>query len=149
MNLKYFKCVRTNDFSLILELHKKLFPADSPIKSEDNRLFWLLKYKNEVAGFCVAKKMQYGIMFLERSGVLREYRGHNLQIRLIRVRERYARNNNFKKIITYTKMYNITSSRNLQKAGYFLYIPEELYADKDCIYWIKSLEKKGMKCKNG
>ena len=105
-------------------------------------LHWLVRDENKnPVGFCILTIMKYGTAFLSFSGILEEARGNGLQCRMIRVRERKARKEGVKKLISYTKMHNIQSSHNLQKCGFELYAPEEPYADKDCLYWLKILDE--------
>lgn len=132
------KLKRTKKFTDIIRLHEKLFPVDD-VCEIDGTINWLLMDNKKAVGFCMLKPLDDEIAFLHESGVLTGYSGKGLQRRMIRCRERYARKNGFSKIITYTKIHNVRSSVNLSRCGYQLYMPENQYADDDCIYWIKHL----------
>ena len=136
---KKFEIRKTNDLELIKKLQLQILPTDEVYEHKD-MVCWIAWHKEEPVGFCILTNMGKSIAYLSRSGVLKEYRGHGLQRRMIRVRESYAKKQNFTKIITYTKIYNIKSSHNLQKCNFWLYRPEYEYADKDCLYWIKELK---------
>lgn len=133
-----FKIRQSTNIGLIKSLHRDCFPDDDFDDHKEN-VCWIAWKGKEPIGFTVLTKLSHGIIFLSRSGVLPKYRGNKLQKRFIRVRERYARKHGYKNIITYTKIFNINSSRSIQKCGYELYVPEYEYADKDCLYWIKQL----------
>jgi len=129
---------KCEDIELVKKLHTEIFPSDEWYESSRS-VIWVVWFKKEPVGFCMLSETDNGFVFYSRAGVKRDHRGNGFQVRMLRVRERYARKCGFKKAITYTKMDNIKSNRNLQKAGYWLYVPEYQYADKDCLYWLKNL----------
>lgn len=129
------KIQRTENYDLLFETHKELFPSDQ-LEIDSQCVAWFLMDGNEIAGFCILKVLDYEIVFLHRAGIRKDYQGRGLQKRLIRVRERYARKIKASKIITYTLFDNHASSVNLLRCGYELYYPESLYAGH-CLYWIK------------
>lgn len=131
-----FKIRKSDNVGLVRSLHRDCFPGDD-FYDHDGNQYWIAWNDKEPIGFTMLTIMDENIGFLSRSGVLPNYRGNGLQRRFIRVREMFARKNDLKNIITYTKIHNISSSRSIQKCGYDLYIPEYEYADKDCLYWIK------------
>lgn len=138
---KIFKIRQTNDIDAVKSLHSQTFPHDDWYESSYEVIYWLVfDSKGKEVGFCMLSLLTDGISFLARVGVLPEARGHNLQKRLLRVREAYAKRKNFTKVITYTTINNIASMHNLQKAGYFLYLPENCYAGDEFLYWIKDLK---------
>ena len=57
---------------------------------------------------------------LTRAGVLAEHRGHGLQRRLVRARERHARRRGAKQVSSYTHAGNYPSANNLIACGYRL-----------------------------
>lgn len=135
---KYFVIKKCEDVELVKQLHEQIFPADDWYDSPRS-VMWVMWKGTEAIAFAMLSETNDDYVFYSRAGVKKDYRGHGIQLRLIRVREKYARSKGYKKAITYTKIDNITSNRNLQKAGYWLYIPVNEYADKDCLYWIKEL----------
>lgn len=124
--------------SLLNELDKACFPADSTCHKTG--AYWWIAYdsKKSPVGFAGLKIMDKSTAFLCRAGVLEEARGKNLQVRLIRARERKARKLNIKTIITYTCL-NVPSINNLIKAGYRSYIPQDPWVGTSMIYWRKVL----------
>lgn len=135
-----FKIRRTHDCELVESLHAKIFPTDDWYNNEKS-VYWIVWKDKEPVGFCMLAPFDDNIVFLSRAGLLEVATGKGLHGRMIRVRERFAREYKFSSIITYTIIGNIKSSRNLQKAGYFLYIPEYQYAsdDDDVLYWLKEI----------
>ena len=138
MKEKTFKIRQCTNVDLIKELHAEILPTDDWYAEES--VCWVAYYGETAVGFAMLSLLDNKVAYLTRSGVLSEFRGYGLQRRLIRAREMLARKLNFTKIITYTKIYNINSINNLQKCGYWLYEPEQEYADVDCIYWYKDLK---------
>ena len=132
------KLVRCYDESLIRSLHEIVFPSDD-LPLDYRCCHWVLMDGKDYAGFCILKILPHGIGYLYRAGVMEGYTGKGLQKRMIRCRERLGRKIGLKQMITYTKIHNIASSVNLSKCKYSLYIPEEEYAEEDCLYWIKKL----------
>jgi GNAT superfamily N-acetyltransferase len=74
-----------------------------------------------------------------RAGVVRSHRGKGLQKRLIRVRERKAREHGWKWLITDTASYNVASSNNLAACGFKLFRPSRPWGHDDGLYWRKAL----------
>jgi len=128
-----------DDIELVKKMHEIIFPTDDWYENK-TAVSWIIWCGGSPVGFCMLSVLDNQFGFLARAGVIKEFRGCGLQQRLIKVREQYLKKNGFTKVITYTKMSNITSSRNLQKCGYWLYLPEYEYADKDCLYWYKDLK---------
>lgn len=87
------------------------------------------------AGLCPSIIMP-GYAFLMRSGVLPEHRGHGLQLRLIRVRERWARRCGYKGLVSYT-VENPQSANNIIKAGLLTYEPPIAFACAEAVYFKK------------
>ena len=63
-------------------------------------------------------------MFLSRAGVVPLARGHGLQVRLIRARERWARAHGCSHAWTYTHWANTRSQASLARQGYTPYTYE-------------------------
>jgi ribosomal protein S18 acetylase RimI-like enzyme len=133
-----FKILICTDAELVKSLHTEIFPMDAWYESKRS-VMWVVWQGKEPVGFCMLSTTSEDYVFYSRAGVKRAYRGNGFQVRMLRVRERYARKHGFKKAITYTKIDNTNSNHNLQKAGYMLYAPQYKYADPDCLYWLKLL----------
>ena len=140
MSERKFKVRQTFDIEEIKKLFKKCMPSDDWYETRNPVIYWLAEdRKGNYVGYCMLTLLPENVCFMSSSGVLHSARGAGLQLKMIRVRERAARKYGYEQVISYTKIDNISSSRNLQKAGYSLYLPEDEYADKDCLYWIKDL----------
>jgi GNAT superfamily N-acetyltransferase len=122
----------------IREMNLEIFPYDN-LYLKSYSYGWIVTVKGDDVGFCTLDLLSDGIGFLSRAGLKPEARGFNLQMRMISVRESFAKRNGYYQMITYTLRDNIKSSVNLQKCGYMLYLPAYAYAGKDCLYWHKKL----------
>lgn len=77
--------------------------------------------------------------YLCRSGVRNDHRGHGLQLRLIRARERKARELGLQWMVSDTTD-NVASANTLINAGYKLFVPVRPWAMKSSLYWKKELQ---------
>lgn len=111
----------------------------------DYGFWWMAFLDKEPVGFAgiTPSTIGPGVGYLKRVGVLPEHRGHGLQKRLLRVRERKARQVGWHTLITDTTD-NVPSANNLIDAGYRLFVPEAVQAHKWAfefsLYWRKSLQ---------
>lgn len=131
------KIKRCYDPAVIRGLHKRIFPTDD--FPDETTVDWVVLDGDTAVGFCMMAEESKEIGYMVRAGIFSTYWGAGLHKRMIRTREMFARKIGMNIMITYTKIDNIQSSANLQKAGYQLYIPEKRYADFDCLYWRKKL----------
>lgn len=131
---------KTYDVGLVKLLQKEILPDDYFNHQEENQ-YWIAYYGEEVAGFCVAKNIKRGIVFLSLSGVLPEFRGKGIQTRMIKVRLWWARKIKANYAITYTMKDNFASSNNLIKCDFALYDPEYAWVGREMLYWIKKIPK--------
>jgi len=95
-----------------------------------------------VAGFCSAhilNEQGEQTLFLSRAAVLPHARGNQLQRRFINTRCRYGKKVGCDVAITYTSPHNTTSSNNLIREGFEMYVPHYKWAGKDMLYWRKVL----------
>lgn len=75
-----------------------------------------------------------GCLYSFGCAVLPEHRGHGLQVRLLRARQRYARRA-AADIVTYTVVCNVPSARSLVRAGFVPWEPSVAWAGWDVCYW--------------
>jgi ribosomal protein S18 acetylase RimI-like enzyme len=89
--------------------------------------FWLVFLGNEPVGYCSVNPSIYhsDALFLSSAGVLPDHQGNGLHRRMIRTRVRYAKKHGYRRVITYTAVWNDYSYMNLQKYGFKIYYPEE------------------------
>ena len=129
---------KTDKFDLILSLNRKIFPCDD-LEICDNTVGWIIWHNKTPVGFCTMRMLTHRIAYMDRAGILEEHRGKGLHKKLLRVRESYARRQNYKEIITYTVSDNFDSLFTLVRHGYKKYDPEYAYAGRTCHYVIKDL----------
>jgi ribosomal protein S18 acetylase RimI-like enzyme len=122
------------------ELDKECFPKDAPCDAAVGK-WWLLLDGRKVAGYASLRNAphQPGIAYLNRAGVVKEYRGRGLQKRLIRVRLAYAKRHGYKEAISDSASYNVASSNSLIACGFKLYRPRTLWSFRSALYWFKTL----------
>jgi hypothetical protein len=114
---------RTTDIETVRELHTKLFGKKCPLDGTDHWLVWETG-KSYPVGFCSGRKSYHPKWyFLARAGILAESRGKNLQQRLVKVRERRARELGLVGCVTYVANWNSPSLVNLLKLKYTVYDP--------------------------
>lgn len=120
-----------------LEVHAMqatCLPGDQPIPMSG--YWWVIPG----VAFCAVKSCSYpGEWYLSRSGVLPAHRGQGLQARMVRVRERFARSQGGRWIMSDTHRDNMASSNTLIRCGYRLFSPREPWALPDSLYWRKRL----------
>lgn len=105
----------------------------------DYGYWWIAYHDREPVGFAgiTPSTIGPGVGYLKRAGVLPAHRGHGLQRRLLKVRERKARELGWASIITDTTD-NVPSANNLIRAGYRLFEPQP-WAFRSSLYWRKDL----------
>lgn len=113
------------------------FP-DEPI-SFDGAYWWLGYYEDTPVSFAGLVYFPNATAFLSRVGVLPGWRGHGLQRRFIRAREREAKKHGFERMVTYTSEENVISSNNMIKSGYTLYTPPYEWGVKHGLYWQRAI----------
>lgn len=139
-----FKIIRTTNTKLIKKLDKTIFPDDNPVEISKGIYWWIAidTSSNTPVAYAGSYHMiSYAIKksVLHRAGVLSKYRGHGLQRRLIKVRERFAKKEKCKEIVTYTSYDNIHSSNNLIKCGFVLYKPQYPWVWGAVNYWKRKI----------
>lgn len=127
------------DIGTVYDLDRLIFPHDQTVDFSAQR-WWIVEDPDgEAVAFAALQHMYADRGFLSRVGVLTDHRGHGLQKRLIRVRERAARRLDLGRLITYTAKENIHSSNNLMDCGYRLYRPEDEWGTRGALYWYRDL----------
>lgn len=91
------------------------------------------------AGFAALLPEKHNRAFLGPSGVLKKYRGHGLQRRLIRARERFAVRHGFDAMYTYVQRGSEVSANNLLACGFKLYKPQRTFGGPTAYYVEKRL----------
>lgn len=120
-------------------LQVRILDADVP-HSIDEGYWWLGYDKGQAVCFAgMVKSSRWSDAgYLCRSGVLDAYRGRGLQKRLIRVRERKARELGWNWLMSDTRD-NPASANSLIACGYRVYHPTRPWGHDDATYWRKRL----------
>lgn len=131
-------------YSIIEMLHKITLPGDKQPDCSKGHWWAAFDYdkdKKPVAFAGMVPSSRYlNTGYLCRAGVIPEYRGQGLQRRLLKTRERKAKQLGYFRIITDTTD-NPPSSNNLIKSGFLLFDPELKWAWPLSNYWYKNLNK--------
>lgn len=120
-------------------MQKACLPYDDPVFPSDG-VWWIGYDDKQPAAFCLlAPSARWAdTAYLARSGVLYYWRGQGLQKRMIRIRERCARGNGYKWIISDTTD-NPPSANSLARMGYQMFEPTKPWATDTSLYWRKRL----------
>ena len=126
----------------VLPLDEICFPSDARINPADS-LWWIVWHNQQPVAYaglrlCQAKQ-NLGLAFLCRVGVLPAHRGRGLQKRLIRARERAARQLAVNELVTYCVPWNSPSLNSLIACGYKFYRPTTRYGGTGSVYLRKAL----------
>jgi hypothetical protein len=117
-------------------LQKKILPQDTPYKTD--RGHWWIAYAEcgKPVGFAgLVRSMKWSDTgYLCRAGVLYDFTGHGLQLRLIKARLAQAKKLNWNWCITDTTN-NPASANSLINAGFKLYTPGQPWSFKNALYW--------------
>lgn len=128
----------------LADLHKLTFIGDACLPDFDYGHWWMayeVSAPDDPVAFCGVVQSSYGpeYGYLKRGAVLAAYRGHGLQRRLIRVRERQARLEGWHTLITDTTD-NPHSANNLIACGYRIFTPEGGgWSYPRSIYWARRI----------
>ena len=124
----------------IAKLHRLTLGAGCPFPYLSGH-WWLVFSKDAPVGFAGMKETTHGgAGYLCRAGVLRAHRGHGLQRKLIRVRERQAVANGWTQCCSDTSD-NPISANNLIACGYRIFNPAKPWGFRHTIYWRRTLTK--------
>lgn len=123
----------------LLEMQTICLPwCDKPLSVEDGGEWWIVFFEDVPVGFGAIKtsvRWRY-TGHLSRAGILPGHRGQGLQRRLIRVRERWAKQQGWEWLITDTNG-TPSSANNLAKCGFLMYDPKIQWGLAGAIYWRK------------
>lgn len=136
------KFKRTTDYQSLVWMDSQLFPSDYPLSEFENTVWWIGTLDGLPMCYCGIKEIDEEYAYLNRAGVLKEFQGMGLQRRMIRIREKYAKREGFKWVITSTVRENYVSSNNLIRCGFLLYGPEDEWMGDDAFYFRKGLTLK-------
>lgn len=138
---------RTTRILMIEEMDRACFPGE-PIKLKDlNESVWFLAtVDGKPAGYAGIRVVDGISGYLCRAGVLEEFRGCGLQKKLIKARERWARQQGLNSLITYTCQSAVKSPNSLIACGFKLYHPAKPWAagSYEWLYFKKYLKQQSL-----
>lgn len=103
--------------------------------------WWLAYFSGDPIAYSGLIQSVYpNAAYFKRVGVLPGHRGNNLQFRLMRAMERYARRIGYDFLVSDTTG-TIHSANNFIKAQWKLFDPEKPWAFPNTLYWYKDLTK--------
>lgn len=126
--------------ALLRSLQLRTLEGDKPYNVKNGH--WWIAYDGDTpVGFAgIAQSVKWSDAgYLCRAGVLRSHRGKGIQKRLIRVRERKARQVGWNWVISDT-FDNPASSNSLISCGYRLFAPSKPWGFKGALYWRKKIQ---------
>ena len=122
--------------TLMCYLQKKILPSDNIYKPD--RGHWWIAYAADgkpVAFAGLVRSIKWtDTGYLCRAGVMDDFTGHGLQLRLIKARLKQAKKLGWNWCITDTTN-NPASSNSLINAGFKLYTPSNPWSYKNALYW--------------
>lgn len=120
-------------------MHKECFPENDRLPTLTG-YWWIVYHEGEPVGFAAMQPSSNWEKtgYLYRSGVLPDHRGKGLQKRLIKTREKKARELGWHTMVSDTTG-TVYSANNLIKAGYLLFDPPHPWGFKNTNYWYKRL----------
>lgn len=143
-----FRIFRTKNLTAVRQLDSTLWVDDETDTFIGHELWLVRGPTGKLVGYAALKLVDGGHTgYLAKVGLMHEARGHGLQKRLIRVRERRARELGAKTVITYTSTTNMPSINSLVACGYRVYRPAREYGFKfgQGLYFRKELQPRGAK----
>jgi GNAT superfamily N-acetyltransferase len=125
---------------ILRDLHEEVFGDSAPQVVTEEGWWWLAWSGKTPVGFAGLRLAAAtpGTAYLNRSGVLLAHRGHGLQQRFIRLRERKAIKLGLNRMISDTSANN-PSANSLIREGYQLFDPDWKWAFGYSLYWQKAL----------
>lgn len=130
-----------HDSPHLRSLHLQCFPTDE--EPGWSGAHWWIGYDGTTpAAFCGIQKSfsAPGYGYLVRAGVVSTYRGLGLQRRMIRLREKFARQWGWNGTLSQTVNWNFHSSNNLARCGYSIYWPSKPWGGSNSIYWRRKFD---------
>lgn len=126
----------------IERMHAECFPGFDMVVPIGTWWFGYRRGLDEPVAFAALwpSQRQEGAGYLARAGVMPIARGHGLQKRLIKVREKEAKRKGWTVLFSDTFPANVQSMNNLFACGYRAFIPKEPWCGGDWIYFKKIID---------
>ena len=105
------------------------------------RYYWIVyDEKDNWVGYASLGKYNDTSLYCGPTYIKPEYRGNGLQLKLLEIRERFAKKMEFKQLLSCTELENVISSNNLIKRKFTLI--DAIDKEYKCLYWKKELKRK-------
>lgn len=131
------------------QLDRICFPDDNPPLAGLRKYHcWFAYIDEEIVGYAISGKLR-NHYFLERCGILPQWRGNKIQRLLINERIEYGKNIGFQSIATYTSSDNVFSIKNLKSCGFVEWLDAPKYIrryNKKVLFIIWRLNTQGTAC---
>lgn len=127
---------KAKDWRIIAALDRVCFPTSEAPKFDDGTIWLLARDGMQPLGYAGLKVYEPGSAYLNRAGVLPQYRGKGLQKKLVKARLRLAKKLGVETVVTYTMSHNHASSNTLISCGFRLYEPKFPWVGtEEVLYW--------------
>ncbi len=132
---------QTDDTALVHALFTICMPSDYAPTWKKGTMWVCHAADGTPVAYCSAKLLTNEVhtAYLSSAGVLPCARGHQLQQRMIKARDQWARVQGCTAVVTYTLYDNHPSICNLLKQGFKFYVPHYSWQGKNVHYFIKDI----------
>ena len=133
---------KTKRIHLIEVLDASCFGSEKILYTDlMNSVWFIAKIDGVVVGYAGIRIVDGVTGYLSRAGVIEGFRGKGIQSKLIRARERWAKKQGLRSLITYTSQSAIASPNSLISSGFKLYKPARPWVDGtyQWLYWRKEI----------
>jgi RimJ/RimL family protein N-acetyltransferase len=115
--------------------------ADNARTPKDG-VWWLVWRGSEAVAFTGIKESTVypGNGYIALQGVVPKHRGQQLQLRMIRVAQRYAQSQGWAELITETIHDNARSGNTMIRAGFKMFAPVHPWNNAPVCYWRKVVQ---------
>jgi GNAT superfamily N-acetyltransferase len=138
--IKKVNAVNEDISKILIYLQKKCLPGDSLFDISTG--YWWIVYDENMLpiGFAgmVRSYRWNDCGYLCRAGIIEEHRGHGIQKKLLKIREKQAKKLGWNWLITDTTD-NPASSNSLINCGFKLYAPQKPWGYTQTLYWRKRI----------
>lgn len=127
------KLYQTTDYQRVARMDSICFDGDYPVTDWDQCTWWIGIEKGTDACYCAIKEIN-GFFYLNRAGVMPDFRGRGYQRKMLDKRLKFAGD---RVVITDTVASNTASNNNLIRAGFLMFHPQTPWKTEHpaCIYW--------------
>ena len=143
MTQKRITIRRSTDWKAVQKLDEELIGDVLSAAELADSEWWLARVDGKIVGYCGARRgaSEANCIYFIRSGVLPEFRGLGLGLKMLRARISWAKRKGADAIVTETLHDNIPSMRNLVSVGFKPYMPDFPWVGtNNIVYWRMQLK---------